>query len=77
MTNGSEALILNAIADLKSVIQGLDNRIADLEGKINAFPDLHFLQAAAQQQLSDAREANRADRLRQPRRPECRRSAAG
>jgi hypothetical protein len=37
-------------------IKGLKGAIAALEGKINAWPDLHFLQAAAQRQVSEARE---------------------
>jgi len=56
--------ILEAIEGLKGTVQGLDSRIAALEGrtaslesKINAWPDLHFLQAAAQRQIGEAREA--------------------
>lgn len=40
-----------------NAIEGLTSRIAALENKINAWPDIHFLQAAAQQQIGEAREA--------------------
>ena len=49
--------ILEAIEGLKGTVQSLDSRMAALEGKINVWPDIHFLQAAAQQQISEAREA--------------------
>jgi len=48
--------------DLKSAVKILDGRIAAIETKINAWPDLHFLQAAVQQQLREAREARASRR---------------
>ena len=68
--NGANSLsdagqaILEAIEGLKSTVQGLDSRVqgldsrlSDLERKMNTWPDLHFLQAAAQRQIGEAREA--------------------
>lgn len=45
------------LADMQTDIRALRADVATIEGKINAWPDLHFLQAAVQQQLGEAREA--------------------
>jgi hypothetical protein len=45
------------LADMQTDIRALRADVAAFEGKIRAWPDLHFLQAAVQQQLGEAREA--------------------
>ena len=44
-------------------IEGLKGMVEALERKINAWPDLHFLQAAAQRQIGEARDARDHRRL--------------
>jgi hypothetical protein len=45
------------LADVQTDIRALRADVGALEGKISGWPDLHFLQAAVQQQLGEAREA--------------------
>jgi hypothetical protein len=45
------------VGRLEALTQALDSRLAGLEAKIDTWPDLHFLQATAQRQIAEARDA--------------------
>src|SRR5260221_5824277 len=51
------AVLREELAGMQTDVLALRNNVVALEGKINAWPDLHFLLAAARQQVGEASEA--------------------
>jgi geranylgeranyl pyrophosphate synthase len=49
--------ILDAIQGIKADVSSLKADVSDLKAEIGTWPDLNFLQAAAQQQMNEARQA--------------------
>src|SRR5260221_163548 len=72
------AVLREELAGMQTDVLALRNNVVALEGKINAWPDLHFLLAAARQQVGEASEAREIRRyveikLASPRWAQCRR----
>ena len=51
------AVLREELAGMQTDVLTLRDNVVALEGKINAWPDLHFLLAAARQQVGEASEA--------------------
>ena len=57
MLRALDAKVDRLAGDVEAKVDRLAGNVEAMKGKIDAWPDLNFLQAVAQRQLSEAREA--------------------